>query len=116
MAVRIVTDSSADLPPELAERWNITVIPCNVMLGDIGYKDGVDISPDDLYRHLTEGNLFPTTSQPSAADFQPVYKALLDQGHSILSIHLSAKLSGAFNSAEQAKVSSGEGDRSHVSH
>jgi DegV family protein with EDD domain len=108
MAVRIVTDSSADLPPELAERWNITVIPCNVMLGDIGYKDGVDISPDDLYRHLTQGNLFPTTSQPSAADFQPVYKALLDQGHSILSIHLSAKLSGTFNSAEQAKASSGE--------
>jgi DegV family protein with EDD domain len=93
----------------LAERWNITVVPCNVMLGDIGYKDGVDISPDDLYRHLVDGQQFPTTSQPSAADFQPVYKALLDQGHSILSIHVSGKLSGTFNSAEQAKASFGDG-------
>jgi DegV family protein with EDD domain len=102
-----VTDSSADLPPELAERWNITVVPCNVMLGDTGYKDGVDISPDDLYRHLADGDDYPTTSQPSAADFQPVYEALVEQGHSVLSIHVSGKLSGTLNSAEQAKASIG---------
>lgn len=105
MAIRIVTDSSADLPPELAERWSITVVPCNVMLGDAGYKDGVDISPDDLYRHLADGDHYPTTSQPSAADFQPVYEALIEQGHSVLSIHVSGKLSGTLNSAEQAKAS-----------
>jgi len=44
MAIRIVTDSSADLPSDLAERLNITVIPCNVVVGDVSYKDGVDIS------------------------------------------------------------------------
>ena len=109
MAIRIVTDSSADLPPELAERWHITVVPCNVVVGDVSYKDGVDITPDELYGHLVAGINYPTTSQPSAADFQPVYAALVDQGHSILSIHVSGKLSGTLNSAEQAKASMGEG-------
>ena len=109
MAVRIVTDSSADLPAELAERSNITVIPCNVMMGDVSYKDGVDIFPDDIYRNLVFGLQYPTTSQPTVADFQPVYQALADQGHSVLSIHLSGKLSGTLNSAEQAKASLGDG-------
>lgn len=109
MAIKIVTDSSADLPTELAERWDITVVPCNVMLGDTGYKDGVDISADDLYRHMADGNHYPTTSQPSEADFQLVYKALMDQGHQVLSIHVSGKLSGTLNSAEQAKASLEDG-------
>jgi len=107
MAIRIITDSSADLPSDLAERLNITVIPCNVVVGDVSYKDGVDISPDELYGHLAAGINYPTTSQPSAADFQSVYTALADQGHSILSIHVSGKLSGTLNSAEQAKASMG---------
>ena len=114
MAVRIVTDSSADLPLELAERRKITVVPCNVMLGDVGYKDGVDISPDDLYRHLVDSQEFPTTSQASSADFQPVYQALLDDGHSILSIHVSGRLSGTLHSAEQAKASFEDGVRIQV--
>ena len=108
MAIKIVTDSSADLPPELVRRWDIVVVPCNVVVGDVNYKDGVDISLDDFYRQLVSNPRLPTTSQPSMADFQSIYRGLVDRGHSIVSIHLSAKLSGTLNSAEQAKNSLGD--------
>ncbi len=107
MAIRIVTDSSADLSAELAEQGNITVLPCYVIMGDVSYKDGVDLKPTDFYLRMAAMDHPPTTAQPSAADFQGVYSALLDQGHEILSIHLSGKLSGTLNSAEQARSTLG---------
>ena len=108
MTARIVTDSSADLPPELARRGDITVIPCYVVLDDVNYQDGVDLSPDDFYHRLVTSPRLPTTAQPSVADFQAVYQGLLDQGHHVVSIHVSGKLSGTLNSAEQARASLGE--------
>ncbi len=108
MAVRIVTDSSADLPSELTTRWNITVLPCYVVVGDQSYRDGVDISPDDFYEGLVSNSRLPTTAQPSVADFQTVYQELLGQGHDVVSIHVSGKLSGTLNSAEQARAALGE--------
>ena len=103
MAIRVVTDSSADLPAELARQWHITVLPCYVMMDGVRYKDGVDLTHDDFYRRLVSMDRPPTTAQPPTADFQTAYSALLEQGHQILSIHVSGKLSGTLNSAEQAK-------------
>ena len=108
MAIRVVTDSTSDLPAELVQRWQITVLPCYVMDGDVSYKDGVDLSHDQFYSLLTSSSRVPTTAQPSAADFRPVYEELLGQGHQVISIHVSGKLSGTLNSAEQAKASLGE--------
>ena len=108
MAVRIVIDSSADLPAAIAQRWNITVVPCYVIIGDRPYRDGKDISPDEFYRNLASDPPVPTTAQPSVADFQAVYQELLGQGHDIVSIHVSGKLSGTVNSAEQARAALGE--------
>ena len=108
MAIRVVTDSTSDLPAELVQRWHITVLPCYVMADDVSYKDGVDLSHDQFYSMLTSGSRLPTTAQPSAADFQQVYEELLGQGHQVVSIHVSGKLSGTLNSAEQAKASLGE--------
>ena len=105
MAVRVVTDSSADLPPGLADGLGITVVPCNVVIDDITYKDGVDLSPEEFYRKLESSPRSPTTAQPSVADFQLAYQALLEQGHQIVSIHVSGKLSGTLNSAERARES-----------
>ena len=105
MAIRIVTDSSADLPPDLADRWNITVVPCNVVINDGSYKDGVDLAAEEFYRKLDSSSRSPTTAQPSVADFQSVYQTLLDQGHEVVSIHVSGKLSGTWNSAERARES-----------
>jgi DegV family protein with EDD domain len=108
MAIKIVTDSAADLPPELAERLGITVVPCYVVMDDVNYRDGVDISADGFYDRLASSPRLPTTAQPSMADFCTVYEELAGQGHSILSIHITGKLSGTFNSAEQAKASLGD--------
>lgn len=110
MAIRVVTDSASDLPAELAASLNVTVIPCNVVIDDVTYKDGVDIHPDGFYERLLAGPRLPTTSQPSLADFQTFYQDLLDQGHQILSIHVSGKLSGTMNSAERAREALGNPD------
>lgn len=108
MTIRVVTDSTSDLPEELARRWDITVLPCYVVEGDVTYKDGVDLTHDQFYSRLTSESRLPTTAQPSAADFRLVYEELLGQGHQVISIHVSGKLSGTLNSAEQAKASLAE--------
>ncbi len=105
MTVRIVTDSSADLPADLVQQHGITVLPCYVLVDDQTFKDGVEIKPDDFYRLLQAEGRFPTTAQPTVADFQEVYRDLAGQGDQVLSIHVSGKLSGTLNSAEQAKAS-----------
>ena len=108
MAIRIVTDSTSDIPAGLAEELGITVVPANVVIDDVNYRDGVDLTPDEFYRRLTTGNRLPTTSQPSMGAFQSTYQPLLEQGDEIVSIHISSKLSGTVNSATQAKASLGD--------
>jgi DegV family protein with EDD domain len=105
MSVRIVTDSSADLPIDLVDQLQITVVPCYVVVDDQTFKDGIEIKPDDFYIRLQSDGRTPTTAQPTVADFQAVYQDLVGQGHQVISIHVSAKLSGTLNSAEQAKAS-----------
>ena len=108
MALRIVTDSASDFPADLFQQLNVTVVPAYVIVDDVSYQDGIDISADEFYRRLVSATRLPTTSQPTAADFEAVYRDLLEQGHQILSIHVSAKLSGTLNSAQQAKAALGE--------
>lgn len=108
MAIRIVTDSVSDLPPALAQANDITVIPCYVVIGNETYKDGVEITADRFYSRLPDLPRLPSTSQPTIADFQETYQRLLNQGHQIVSIHVSAKLSGTLNSATQAKSALGD--------
>ena len=108
MAIRIVTDSVADLPQALASASDITVVPCYVIIGNETYKDGIEITADRFYSRLAGLSRLPSTSQPTIADFHDVYRRLLDQGHQIVSIHVSAKLSGTVNSATQAKAALGD--------
>ena len=105
MTIRIVTDSSGDLPPDLVQKHQITVLPCYVVVDDQTFKDGVDIQADEFYRRLQAEGRTPTTAQPTVADFQEVYRDLVGRGDQIISIHVSGKLSGTLNSAEQAKAS-----------
>ena len=114
MAIRIVTDSVADLPPALASANDITVVPAYVIIGNETFRDGVDISADHFYERLGTLSRLPTTSQPTMADFQEVYQRLLDQGHQIVSIHVSSKLSGTVNSATQAKAALGDASQIEI--
>ena len=105
MTIRIVTDSSCDLPKDLVRQHGITVLPCYVVVDDQTFRDGVEIQADEFYSRLQAGGRTPTTAQPTPADFQKIYRDLIGQGDQIISIDVSSKLSGTLNSAEQAKTS-----------
>ena len=107
MVVKIVTDSTSDLPRELAESLDITIVPLSIHFGTQVFKDGVDLDADEFYRRLIDGGELPTTSQPSVGDFIKVYEELGRDADGILSIHISAKLSGTYNSATQAREQAG---------
>lgn len=97
--VRIVTDSTADLPPELASQLGITIVPLQVSFGSEVYRDGVDLAPDEFYDKLSRSTVLPRTSQPSVGAFEEVFEQLCRETSSILSIHISSSLSGTLNSA-----------------
>ena len=102
MAVKVVTDSTSDLPKDMAERLGVTVVAQNVHFGTETYKDNVTITPDDFYRMLGEGPEPPKTSQASPGDFKEVYDRLGADADGIVSIHVSSRMSGTCNSALQA--------------
>ena len=103
MTLRVVTDSTADLPPEVAQGLGITVVPLNVHFGEQSFQDGLEITPDDFYRRLVSSSRPPTTSQPSVGAFLETYQGLSQETDGIVSVHISAKLSGTCNSALQAR-------------
>ena len=102
VSIRIVTDSTADLSPELAAEHNITVVPVSVLFGDEELLDGVDIQSQGFFERLGRESVLPTTSQPAPGAFRAAYEQLAAEGATeILSIHVSAKLSGTIGSARQ---------------
>jgi DegV family protein with EDD domain len=103
MPVRIVTDSAADLPPQLAKELGISVVPIYVRFGEEVYRDRVTISEDEFYERLTHDPVHPSTTQPGPQDFLEVYQKLSSEADGIVSIHISGKLSGTCNSALMAK-------------
>lgn len=98
--IRIVTDSTADLTPELVERYGIKVVPLEVLVEGKAYKDKIDISNDEYYKLLQSAKELPTTSQPSPAAFAEAYRELAAEGADhIISIHISSELSGTYQSS-----------------
>lgn len=99
--VRIVTDSTADIPAEVRARLGISTVPLKVIFGEETYLDAVTIETKQFYEKLAQSSSLPTTSQPSPLEFSEVYERLLseDADSPIISIHLSAVLSGTFQSA-----------------
>ncbi|GFN22150.1 DegV family protein [Thermanaeromonas sp. C210] len=102
--IRIVTDSTCDLPPELLEQYGILMVPLKVMFGDKVYRDGVDLSSKEFYAKLRNASDLPTTSQPSPQEFMEAYRPLVEEGASIVSLHISGSLSGTLQSARLAKT------------
>jgi DegV family protein with EDD domain len=103
MTIKIVTDSTCDLPQEILKGLDITIIPMYINIGHRGYQDGVEITREEFYTRLPELAPFPTTGTPSPNAFQQIYENLAGQGtQGILSIHISESLSGVVNIARVA--------------
>lgn len=101
--IKIITDSTCDLPYSIVEKYGIEVLPLLVNIGDESYLDGVQITLDELLRKIKEDNIFPTTSQVNPQRFVQCYEKYLKEGYKIISIHISSKLSGTYQSACIAK-------------
>jgi DegV family protein with EDD domain len=108
--VAIVTDSGGDIPPDEVERLGIHVVPVRLSFGDREYLDGVSLTPKDFYKLLSESKEAPLTSQPPAQDFARVYSLLTSHGYGVISIGLSAQLSGTTSAARQAASRPDSGD------
>jgi len=102
MTVQIVTDSGADLPEPIVKELGITVVPIYVRFGEEVYRDRVTISEDEFYERLTHDPVHPSTTQPGPQDFLEAYQKL-SGADGIVSIHISGKLSGTYNSALMAR-------------
>jgi DegV family protein with EDD domain len=103
MNIKIVTDSTSDISPDVAQKLGIVVVPVYVRFGDTIYRDGVEISNEEFYQKLVTSPVHPATSQPSPADFARTYSKHIKNSGGIVSIHISSKLSGTYNSAILAK-------------
>jgi DegV family protein with EDD domain len=100
MSIRIVTDSTCDLPRETAAEYGIVVVPAYVNIGDESFLDGVELSREDFYEGLPEYQSHPTTAAPAPGAFTEAYNQLSKEGaREILSIHIAGNLSGILNAA-----------------
>ncbi len=97
--IKIVTDSTADIPEELVAELEITVVPCNVHFNLETYRDGIELSKEEFYARLKTSATLPTTSAPAAGLFETTYRELASETAQILSIHLASALSAIYNSA-----------------
>jgi DegV family protein with EDD domain len=103
MTVRIITDSTCDLPEKVVAQYGIRVIPLYIQVGNREYLDGIDLTRDEFYKRLPTYREQPTTAVPSPFKFHALYDALADEGASeVLSIHISSTLSAIVNVAQAA--------------
>ena len=100
--VAIVTDSTANLPDDIIAQYNLNVVPLNVNWGGQSYLDGIDITAAEFYKRLSTDKESPTTSQPSAGQFEELFSKLFESYESIVGIFLSDALSGTLDSARTA--------------
>jgi fatty acid kinase fatty acid binding subunit len=100
--LHIVTDGAADIPSEWKKEYGIDVIPINIQIGEKTYLQFVDLDTEGFYRIVDESGKIPKTSQPSPHQFKEFYNKIAQKGDTILSIHVTSKLSGTYASAVAA--------------
>src|SRR4030042_1491123 len=101
--LKIVTDRTSDIPKDVPRDLNIEIIPAYIQWNGETLRDGIDIDTDEFYRRLTTSTHHPTTSQPPPGEFVKLYQSLAGDAEGIVSIHISSKLSGVYQSALLAK-------------
>jgi len=101
--IKVLTDSSCDLPPDYFREYGIGVVPISIRFGDRVYLEGVDLDRNAFYQKVNELGILPKTSQPSVGEFAAAYRACAAQGYdTLLSVHVASTLSGTTNSATLA--------------
>jgi DegV family protein with EDD domain len=102
MAVAVVTDSTSDIPSEVAEELGITIVPLYVQFGKESYRDSVDLTGGEFYHKLVHDADYPKTSTPNINDFATIYNELAKKTKEIISIHIGPKISATYNMAVAA--------------
>lgn len=105
--IQIITDSMADMPKDIVDKYNIIVMPLTIIFGDEEYRDGIDLTNIQFFEKLSQSKDLPKTSQVSPNKFIEVFEKALNQGKDVLCINGSSKASGTFQSAVIAKSSLG---------
>ena len=99
MKVKIISDSTCDLSKDLIEKYDIDILPLSVNLGEETRKDGVDVSPDDIYEFVERTGVLPKTSAPNISDFIDLFTKWHEQGYSIVHFNISADFSSSYHNA-----------------
>ncbi len=100
--IQLITDSSADLPKEIIEKYNVKIVPLTINIDGKEYREGVDIKPEEFYEKMSKAKNLPKTSQPSPAFFAETFKSLSENGE-MLCLTISSGLSGTYTSACMGK-------------
>jgi len=114
MTVKLVTDSTCNLPPDLMALHNIYVVPINIQFGLNSYKEDVSITTEVFYQKIAADGLLPQTSQPSVGEFVEMYSSLANEADEIISLHVTAQLSGTYQSAVMAASQVADRVKVHV--
>ncbi|AZV58599.1 DegV family protein [Clostridium sp. AWRP] len=101
--IKIITDSTADLPEYILKKYDVEVLPLIINFGEESYRDGIDIDTYSLFNKMENSNIFPATAQVNPQVFLDCYNSYIKKGYKIISIHLSSKMSGTYQSACIAK-------------
>jgi len=103
MVVKVISDSTSDLPVNISADLNISIVPIYIRFGESIYRHGIDMTDDEFYARIATSPIHPATSQPAPEDFIKVYNKSLEESEKVVSIHVSSKLSGTYNSAFLAR-------------
>lgn len=101
--IKIITDSTCDLPVELIEKYDIEVMPVLINFGEESYLEGVEITRDEMIERIDKEDVLPTTAQITPLRFEECYGKYISQGYKIVAVHMSSKMSGTYQSALIAK-------------
>lgn len=113
MAIKIITDSTCDLPDYLVKELGIIIVPLKVLFGEETYRDGIDLTPAAFYQKLSQHKVLPTTAQVNPGEFIEDFSKYINQGDEVIGIFISSKLSGTYSSAVMAQEELGK-DRIHL--
>ena len=99
MSIKITATSTCDLPPELVERYNITIVPLYVSFGGSTYRDGVEAGPEDIFRHVEGGGNLPSTAAVNVADYQDLFAGLSPKYDEVIHITIGSEFSCCYQNA-----------------